>query len=252
MTVKATELLIQVKKPLPTAQPIDPHNCPATTKGSENGLVLVLTKRVLYQGVNYAVASVVLNLTEVRLPAWCPHDTELLYQALLKDMFQKYHNLDFGDINIEEMYRGGGDFTVGSGRQRRGVVNDGFMDFNTRTSIINSMDNVELAVLINQLKGQHRKVLGDENAVVGSGLHEEVAMTLHLKEIRAQLETHAKTINALIREDRNASDQAAQNEVCGLYGAWLLGEGRSNLEDLRQGRVPSWISNQHLAALTPL
>lgn len=87
--------------------------------------------------------------------------------------------------------------------------------------------------------------------MVGSGLHEEVAMTLHLKEIIAQLETHAKTINALIKEDRNASDQAAQNEVCGLYGAWLLGEGRSNLEDLRQGRVPSWISNQHLAALHP-
>ena len=72
MTMKATELLVQVKKPLPPVQPIDPQNCPTTTKGPENGLVLVPTKRVLYQGVHYAVASVVLNLTEVRLPTWCP------------------------------------------------------------------------------------------------------------------------------------------------------------------------------------
>uniref|UniRef100_UPI00398ED04C uncharacterized protein n=1 Tax=Pristiophorus japonicus TaxID=55135 RepID=UPI00398ED04C len=50
-------------------------------------------------------------------------------------------------------------------------------------------------------------------------------MTIHLKEVIAELETHAKTVNELLREDRNASAQAAMNEVCMLYGAWLLGEG---------------------------
>ncbi|GCB86708.1 hypothetical protein scyTo_0027373, partial [Scyliorhinus torazame] len=177
-----------------------------------------------------------------------PRKTELLYQALLKDMF---HNLDFGNIEVEGLYRREGEFNGDFSRQRRGLVNDGFTSFNTGTSIVNSMDTVELALQINQLKGQLRKVLRDENTVVRSGLHEEVAMTLHLKEIIAQLEDHAKAINALIREDQNSSDQAAQNEVCGLYGAWLRGEGRSNLEDLRQGQVPSWIRNRHLAALHP-
>uniref|UniRef100_UPI00398F5946 uncharacterized protein n=1 Tax=Pristiophorus japonicus TaxID=55135 RepID=UPI00398F5946 len=164
-------------------------------------------------------------------------------------MFRKFYELDFGGTSVADLYKQWD--RAEPGRQRRGTLNDIFTGINTGASVINSLDNVQLALQVNGLKNQLCKILGDENTVVGSALHEEVAMTVHLKEIISQLEAQARAVNALIREDRNASDQAAQNEVCVLYGAWLLVEGRSNLEDLRQGQVPSWISNQHLAALHP-
>lgn len=102
--INATELLAQVRKPLPTPKHTDAHGCPTTTRGPGNGLVLVPTGKLVYQGVHYAVASVVLNLTEVRLPAFCPRKTELLYQALLREMFQSFYELDFGNISVAGLY----------------------------------------------------------------------------------------------------------------------------------------------------
>uniref|UniRef100_UPI00398E9151 protein Niban 1-like n=1 Tax=Pristiophorus japonicus TaxID=55135 RepID=UPI00398E9151 len=211
--VNATELLAQVKKPLPTPKPIDSYGCPPTTRGPGNGLVLVPTDKLVYQGVHYVVASVILNLTEVRLPAFCPRETELLYQALLKEMFRSFYELDFGDVNVADLYRQ--EDTTEWGRQRRRVINYIFTGFNTEASVMNSLDDVQLALQINGLKSQLRSILGKENNVLGSTLHEGVAMTVHLKEIIAQLEAHARTINTLIKEDRLASDQAAQNEMVG-------------------------------------
>uniref|UniRef100_UPI00398E4DEC uncharacterized protein n=1 Tax=Pristiophorus japonicus TaxID=55135 RepID=UPI00398E4DEC len=166
-------------------------------------------------------------------------------------MFKKCYDLAFGNVDKADLYTLNARDTMGSGRPRRGTINNIFTTYNTASCVINSLDGIELQTQINSLKTQLRKILKQENTVVGSELHEDQAMTVHLKEIVAELEKHAQTVNALIREDRNASDQAAQNEVCVLYGAWLLGEGRNNLVDLKQGVVPSWIRNKHLAALYP-
>ncbi|XP_078283095.1 uncharacterized protein LOC144608813 [Rhinoraja longicauda] len=78
--VNATELITRPRTTPPTV-PLavaQEGECPKTTKGPGNGLVLIPTDQVLYQGVHYAVASVILNLTEMRLPEWCPRETERL------------------------------------------------------------------------------------------------------------------------------------------------------------------------------
>ena len=54
----------------------------------------------------------------------------------MREIFHKFYNLDFGDDNVRDLYKFKYDFVEGPGRQRRGVVNDGFTAFNTGTSMI--------------------------------------------------------------------------------------------------------------------
>ncbi|XP_078281906.1 uncharacterized protein LOC144608216 [Rhinoraja longicauda] len=188
--VNATELITRPRitpptVPLAVAQE---GECPKTTKGPGNGLVLLPTDQVLYQGVHYAVASVILNLTEVRLPGWCPRETERLYQVLLTNMFRQFYEFDLASVDKESLYSQELEDWGQTGRHRRGVVNDVFTGFNTGTSVVNALDTMELQTQINRLKSQLKGILTDENKVVGSELHEDQAMTLHLREIIAELD----------------------------------------------------------------
>eukprot|EP00061_Rhincodon_typus_P004287 g22216.t1 len=78
--------------------------------------------------------------------------------------------------------------------------------------VLNGKINIQLALQIKGLKDQLRKILGEENIMVGAEPWENQAMTVHLKEIIAELERHAETVNVLIQEEGNAFEEAARNK----------------------------------------
>eukprot|EP00061_Rhincodon_typus_P014164 g41025.t1 len=102
--------------------------------------------------------------------------------------------------------------SIGCGKTEKGGLERLATAYNTGSSVLNSMNDVQLSLQIKISKDQLCKILGEKNAVVGAELRENQSMAVHQKEIITELERHAETVNSLIREDRNASKEGLRNE----------------------------------------